>query len=66
MLTQVTDVWISTPPSHYAFVTFSSADGVEQALADLPIVIFGLRYELISLETFVRQLSQVTRGSKET
>ena len=40
---QVTDVWISTPPNNFAFVTFATAEGVERALANTPIVIFGQR-----------------------
>ena len=37
VLPQVTDVWISAPPRNFAFVTFTSAKGVDKVLADIPI-----------------------------
>ena len=38
---EVVDIWISAPPSTYAFVLFKSADSVEKVMASLPIIIFG-------------------------
>ena len=65
---KVTDVWISPPPSNFAFVTFDAAEGVEKVLANTPVAIFGQRYVLFIVKPFTRpvQLTQVARGSKET
>ena len=34
-------VWISTPPSTYAFVLFESAESVDKVMADLPLMLYG-------------------------
>ena len=36
----IVNVWISTPPSTYAFVLFKSADSVDKVMASLPIMLF--------------------------
>ena len=37
----VVDVWISTPPSTYAFVLFKSADSVNELMDSLPVMLYG-------------------------
>ena len=34
-------VWISTPPSTYAFVLFEAAESVDKVMADLPLMLYG-------------------------
>ena len=44
----MTDVSIMPLPHNYAFVTFDSVEGVDKALAETRISIFGQRYCAIS------------------
>ena len=37
----VDNVWISTPPSTYAFVLFKSADSVDELMDSLPVMLYG-------------------------
>ena len=38
---EVVKIWISSPPSYFGFVTFDSVESVLNALASVPIMLFG-------------------------